>query len=353
VDNNALNIEKTALCGLKASEIAALLPNESAYRARQIADFLRAGVSTFNEMTSLPLELRSKLEDSFLARSTFVEQVFDGKDGTKKAQIRLIDGLFIESVLLGDGAGRATACISTQAGCAMGCVFCKTGSLGFKRNLGASEIVEQFYHLSSLCLSSLCRDKYPVKISNIVIMGMGEPLLNLDELRKALLILGDSFSMRRVTISTCGITGGIRSLAENGPAARLAVSINSCEQELRDKLMPGCAVMPLGVLKKELLYYQSVYGQRITLETVLFAGLNTGKTAADALAEFAEGLSVLVNLIPWNQTSGFCLDARPLVTPDSKETLNFKTMLEKRGIKTYIRRKKGSDVSGACGQLGV
>lgn len=344
-------MNKTALSSFSAAEIEALIKDESPYRAKQIALAIRAGAASFAEMTMLPIALRKKLEENFLIYSSKVSRVINDNDGTIKAQIVLYDGLYVEAVLLTDGSDRMTACLSTQAGCPMACVFCKTGSIGFSRNLSAGEIIEQFYHLRSI--AGRGQTLIGHEISNIVVMGMGEPLLNLEALCRALYILGGGFSMRRVTISTCGIVSGIFALAKECPAARLAVSVPSAEQSLRDKLMPACAAYPLVALKDALLFYSAAHRRRITIETVLFSGINTDKNAADALCEFANGLSALVQLIPWNPSAGLCLDGEPLKTPSRAEVMRFKSMLEERGIKTELRRKKGCEASAACGQLGT
>jgi 23S rRNA (adenine2503-C2)-methyltransferase len=226
-------------------------------------------------------------------------------------------------------------------------VFCKTGSLGFLRNLTAAEIIEQFYHLRARC----------PEIANIVIMGMGEPLLNLEQLRKALNIMTDpeglGISKRRITVSTSGVISGIRDLAENGPAVRLAVSLTAADEGLRKRLMPIAASNPLPALKKALLYHQEKQGQRITLEAVLLGGVNTAEADIAALAAFARGLDAVVNLIPWNPVEGLEFEGRRLREPGGEEVARFGRGLEERGIKVTRRLRKGRNVAGACGQLGT
>jgi 23S rRNA (adenine2503-C2)-methyltransferase len=252
----------------------------------------------------------------------------------------------IEAVLLEDGRGRRTACLSTQAGCAMGCVFCKTGALGFRRNLEAAEIVEQFLRLRA-----------EGEIANIVVMGMGEPLQNLPELRRALEVLcapeGIGLSPRRITVSTAGIVEGIRDLTAAGPRVRLALSLTAAETGLRERLMPITRTNPLGELKAALVEYQERWGQRITLETVLLGGLNTREEDAAALAAFARGLDAVVNLIPWNPVEGMRFEGRPLQEPSPGEAAAFQARLEKRGLAVTRRLRKGRGIGGACGQLGV
>jgi 23S rRNA (adenine2503-C2)-methyltransferase len=296
-------------------------------------------------MTDLPLPLREEFESRFFLYSGTVSGRLEDPDGTVKLRISFPDGASVESVLLSDGEGRKTACLSTQAGCPAGCVFCKTGSRGFFRNLEASEITEQFLRLRFL----------GADISHIVIMGMGEPLLNLGELRKALDILmapeGLGISKRRVTLSTCGIVPGIRDLADRGPPIRLALSLTTADEALRERLMPVGKTNPLPQVKKALLYYQEKQGRRITLEAVLLGGINTRRQDADALADFARGLDVMVNLIPWNAAEVPEFEGRPLKEPGIREIEEFSAALEKRGLKVTRRLRKGRNIAGACGQL--
>jgi 23S rRNA (adenine2503-C2)-methyltransferase len=187
-------------------------------------------------------------------------------------------------------------------------------------------------------------------------MGMGEPLLNLRELRRALGILTDplgfGFSKRRITVSTSGIIPGILELADQGPEIRLAVSLTTADEDLRKRLMPVTLTNPLPRLKEALSYYQQKTGRRLTLEVVLLKGLNTRRRDMDALAEFAEGLDVVVNLIPWNPVEGPEFEGRPLGRPTAREIEEFSEGVTKRGLRTTQRRGKGLGVSGACGQLG-
>jgi 23S rRNA (adenine2503-C2)-methyltransferase len=300
-------------------------------------------------MTDLPRKLRADLEAQFSLYSGVVSARLRDDEGTEKLQIALEDGCRIEAVLLRDGRDRLTACLSTQAGCPMGCVFCKTGALGFRRNLTSSEIVEQFLRLRDN--SGEARE-----IANIVIMGMGEPLLNLAELRRAIAVFtapeGLGLSRRRITVSTSGIAAGIRDLADTGAGVRLALSLTTADAELREQLMPVTRTNPLPDLQKALRYYQDREHHRITLEMVLLGGINTRVRDADALAAFITGLDAVVNLIPWNPVAGMCLEGKPLREPGSRELEGFMTELEKRGIKATRRYRKGRNIGGACGQLG-
>lgn len=311
------------------------------FRSRQLFRWLAAGANSFDTMTNLPPALRDKWQTEEILYSTSVEQKLVDPDGTIKLQIQLADGAAVETVLLMDAAGRKTACVSCQVGCPMQCAFCQTGHIGYQRNLSASEIVEQFFHL----------EKHAGKLDSIVFMGMGEPMLNLDAIRKTVTILthpeGRALSKRRITVSTCGITDGIRSLADDGPDIRLAVSLTTANETLRSELMPVTRTNPLPELKKAIAYYNEKSGKRVTLEAALLAGVNTGESDADELARFAEGLNVHINLIPWNAVPGL-----PFTTPSGNETAKFVTMLESRQLNVTLRTHRGRSIGGACGQLG-
>ena len=342
---------KPVLAGLPREELSEHLCSYPPFRSRQIYKWICSGAVSFDEMSNLPVSLREELKVKFSLLSGEVCSELSDPDGTVKLGINLEDGAGIEAVILSDGEGRKTACLSTQAGCAMGCVFCKTGALGLKRNLSAQEIAGQFLHLR----------RRESEISHIVIMGMGEPLLNLGELRKALYFFMDSeglnISKRRITISTCGIERGIIDLAENGPDVRLALSLTTAHNELREKLMPVSRENPLSGIRDALFLYQKKKERRVTLEMVLLGGINTGIHEADAVAEFVrpgspERLDAIINLIPWNHVEGLEFEGRPLKAPASRETADFAAALESRGLKVTQRYGKGLKISGACGQLG-
>ncbi|MDR2184852.1 MAG: 23S rRNA (adenine(2503)-C(2))-methyltransferase RlmN [Treponema sp.] len=351
-----------ALSGLPLEELGELLrssfPALPSFRSKQIFTALARGALSFGEIHSLPLTLRQELNSRFRLRSSAVSARLEDRDGTVKLQILLEDGLKIEAVLLvspgsirgkdgPEGGGRRTACLSTQAGCPAGCVFCKTGALSLARNLNSAEIVEQFLHIRSLCPG----------IDNIVIMGMGEPLFNLGALRKALTVLtspeGLGISRRRITLSTCGIAGGIRDLAGGGPDLRLALSLTTAEEDLRKRLMPITRSNPLGEVKEALRCYQRIRRRRITLEAVLLGGINTRREDAEAMARFARGLETVVNLIPWNPVEGLCFEGRPLREPEEEEAAGFARELGRLGLKVTRRYRKGRGIAGACGQLGT
>jgi 23S rRNA (adenine2503-C2)-methyltransferase len=328
------------------------LPGDAPYRAGQIFSRISRGARSFAEMTNLPGPLRETLAERFSIRGSTTLEKQEDRDGTVKLRMGLAGGASVETVLLVSEPGdRLTACLSTQAGCPLGCVFCKTGSIGFFRNLETGEIVDQV-----LALSDLVRDRGK-RISRMVIMGMGEPLLNLPALREALDILCDprgfGFSKRKITLSTSGVYRGILDMAKNGPWTDLALSITTAREELRRRLMPGSAGDPLDRIKEALELYQKKIKRRITLEAVLLGGINTTGADAQALADFARGLSVVVNLIPWNPVEGLDFDKQALRKPPPEEIARFRRMLESRGLGVSTRYRRGRSICGACGQLGT
>ena len=339
------------IIGIPFEELTETLAPLPRFRAAQIFKWIASGASSFDEMNNLPLELRKELAERYALRPHVTVQEQRGSDGTLKLAIQFADGARIESVLLTDSSNtdtaRYTACLSTQAGCPAGCVFCKTGA-GFLRNLDSAEIVEQFLLLRAATENAA--------IANIVIMGMGEPLLNLTELRRSLAVItckgGLNFSRRRITVSTCGIVRGITDLADNGPAVRLALSLTTADEGLRRRLMPITAKEPLGKVKEALMFYQTNGGGRITLEAVLLGGINTRDEDAAAIAQFAKGLDAAINLIPWNPVKGLTFEGRPLRQPPLAEVESFTRRLKALGLNVTRRYRRGRGVMGACGQLG-
>ncbi len=348
-----------SLAGFLPAELENILLPLPRMRASQIYKWITRGVLDFDQMTDLPSALREELKSRFELYSSAVDSRYEDKS-SEKIVIALKDGIKIESVLLNDGKSRFTACLSTQAGCPAGCVFCKTGSLGFSRNLTAAEITEQFLFLRMMVYretaSKEAADNSGHGIDNIVIMGMGEPLLNLEELRKAITFFTDTvginFSKRRITVSTCGICESLFDLANNGPYIRLALSLVTADEPLRQKLMPVAAANPLAKVKQALAAFQNNGGGRITLEIPLLGGVNTRDKDAIAAAQFAKGIDTVVNIIPWNPAVGLEFEGKPLREPEKKETEDFVKLLESRGLKVTMRRRKGRSVMGACGQLG-
>ncbi len=333
-----------SLYTLSLEEITHALDVSKRYQAKQIHQWLTKGVTDFGKMTNLPKADRERF--SFLmgnaCSSTVIERQRDSS-GAAKLAIRLHDGAIVESVLLTDERARATACLSSQVGCAQGCTFCKTATMGFVRNLEAFEIVEQYIHLQRESAEA---------ITHLVYMGMGEPLANTSEVIKSIDTFHDpnglNISLRRMTISTCGLVGGIERLTAERVAVKLAVSLVSADNRLRSRLMPVNKRYNIHELKDALIAHQRVSGKRITIEYCLLGGVNTDEVNAYKLADWLEGLDALVNLIPWNPAEGL-----PYTTPSEAEIDRFARLMERLGIAYTRRRSRGQAIDGACGQLAV
>ena len=334
-------MEKIQLAGLLPEEITEQLGLSQKFRGEQIFQWIGKGVTSFEEMTNLSLDLRTKLEESSVIRSSRISKILKDPDGTIKLQIELHDKKAVETVLLIDKENRKTACVSCQVGCAMKCAFCQTGQLGLARNLTAAEIVEQFLFL----------EQEAGPLNNIVFMGMGEPLMNLSAIRKSVDILthkkGRNLSSRRITLSTSGVIKGIYDLADNGPLLRLAVSLTTADEDLRTELMPVNIKNPLPELKEAIKYYSEKTGKRVTLEAALLSEKNTGIESAKKMIDFAKDLDVNVNLIPWNP-----IETLPFKEPSVSEAKNFISILERANINVTLRTRRGRKIGGACGQLG-
>lgn len=333
-----------SLYGLNAENLSELLQLPKAFYGRQMYAWLIKGATSFDEMTNLPKEERARLKEimpSFC--SSTVETSETDESGATKMGIRLHDGLVVECVLLIDKKGRHTACLSSQVGCAMGCTFCRTGTMGLLRNLAAEEIIEQFIHLTRASTQP---------ITHIVYMGMGEPLANIAPVTRSIRYFheeqGFNISFRRITISTCGIVPGILKIAEQKLPVRLAVSLVSAENRIRDRVMPVNQKWNLNELKKALLHYQRLIGKRFTIEYCLLHNINTDEVSAQKLADYVRTLDVVVNLIPWNPAEDM-----PWETPSEEEVDRFTHYLDRLHIKYTLRRSRGREINGACGQLAV
>lgn len=343
------------LIELTPDEITAACTLPKPFVATQIFEWIhKRSIDNFDQMTNVSIATRKILSQNFLLWTTRVLNTFYDADGTKKLQIETSDGAIVECVLLTDKDGRHTACVSSEAGCRMACAFCKTGSLGWKRPLYASEILEQFMHLERMVS--------PERLDNLVFMGMGEPLCNLDAVRRVSNILsnpkGRSFSLRRITLSTCGVIEGIKDLTKNGPHYNLAISLVSAIDEKRSVLMPVNRNFGLATLKDAIIDYAKISHTRVTLEVCLLSGVNTSERDAMSLADFAKSIEdgsgerVVINLIPWNAVEGF--DFR---TPSYEEVSIFETTLtqssSRQKLNVTVRHKRGSSSLAACGQLGA
>lgn len=332
-----------SLYGLKPNELLGALGLAKAYQGKQIYQWLVRGVMDYDEMTNIPKTLREELSSAmpmFMSSKVIDEQI--DSTGATKLVVELHDGAMVECVLLTDKENRKTACLSSQVGCAMGCTFCRTGTMGLVRNLQAFEIIEQFVHLRRIAPDT----------THIVFMGMGEPMANFTEVVQAITFLHDpegfDIGLRRITISTCGLVSGILQLAELNLPVKLAVSLVTADDRLRTEIMPVNKAFPLDELKKALLRYQHVVGKRFTLEYVMLHGQNTDAVSAKKLANFIRGLDVIVNLIPWNPAAEL-----PWETPGKKEIDTFTRELDLLGVPYTRRFSRGRGVNGACGQLAV
>ncbi|MCX7032314.1 MAG: 23S rRNA (adenine(2503)-C(2))-methyltransferase RlmN [Spirochaetes bacterium] len=332
----------TPLAGLLPDGIASALGLAPAFRGRQVFRWIHRGIESFAGMSDLPAALRSSLDSRADILTSRVDSRSESEDGSVKLRIRLHDGAAIEAMSLQDGRGRRTACLSTQAGCGMGCAFCRTGLMGLVRDLAAHEIVEELLHLR----------RETGDVGTIVFMGMGEPLLNPGPVAAAVGVFahsdGPGMSLRRTTISTCGIVEGIRRLAEEGPAVRLAVSLVSAVPGTRAALMPVSRANPLPALREALGFYQERTRRRVTLEVVLIDGVTDRAEDAEALVEWAASLGVMVNLIPWNPVTEIAFRESP-----PQRVRWFKERLEAARVPVTERLRKGRGVNGACGQLAV
>ena len=316
---------------------------QPAYRTEQVAAWVYGGEArSIAEMTNLPSELREELEEAFTLAELEPERVSRSSDGTAKHLWRLPDGELIESVLIPAG-DRLTLCISSQAGCAMGCTFCATGWSGFARQLSAGEIVAQ-YRASRRWAAA---EGYP-PISNIVYMGMGEPLANRSAVMPSLTILNQGYGVgaRRITVSTVGVVPGILELAKRPEQFRLAVSLHAPDTELRQQLIPLEKRHPIPELMEALRAFDAAGGKRITFEYTMIAGVNDDPALAARLATMAAGLQAFVNLIPFNPIPYRSWE------PSAPERIRaFQKVLTDRGVACAVREPRGRDIDAACGQL--
>lgn len=315
-----------------------------AYRLGQVRRWVfQRRIHAFDAMTDLPTPLRTELGDAFTVLASRVVRHEGAGDGTEKLLLELRDGHRVECVLLRDDREHRTACISTQVGCAMGCVFCASGLAGLVRNLSAGEIVEQLLQLDRILPAG-------ERLTHIVVMGMGEPLANLDALLPALDVATDrdgiGIGVRRITISTVGLPSGIRRLASLSSPYQLAVSLHAPDDELRARLMPACRTIGLKAVLEAGDRYFAQTGRRVTYEYVLVAGVNDRPEHAERLAGLLQGRPVLVNLIALNPVPEL-----PYRGAGPAAVRRFETTLESYGINVQVRRRKGNSIDAACGQL--
>lgn len=324
---------------------------EPRFRAVQVWQWLWAKMAReFEQMSNVSKGTRAKLTEKAEIRWPTVAAVEKSQDGTTKFLLTLHDGAQVETVLIPsesrEGAVRLTQCLSSQVGCAMGCTFCSTGSMGFERNMTHGEILGQI--LVARDYLGDTRPDHPM-LRNLVFMGMGEPLLNLKEMLRTLVSLNDdhglNFSPRRVTVSTCGVEKGLRELGDSG-LAYLAISLHAPTQALRERIMPKAARWPLDKLMASLEAYPLKTRERITFEYLLLGGVNDGLEQAKELVRLVSRVKGKLNLIVYNPAEG-----APYAAPSEERILAFEKYLWDRHVTAIIRKSKGQDINAACGQL--
>jgi 23S rRNA (adenine2503-C2)-methyltransferase len=341
----------SAITGLDTDELETRFNQlgQPGYRAAQVLDWIYAkGAVDFESMTNLPASLRTELSSHFTISPLSPVDGTRSGDTTRKYLFKLNDGRYIETVLIpaspalyGERSDRYTLCVSSQVGCAYGCRFCASGLDGFARNLDAGEITAQVLAVSRLSGK---------KINNIVFMGMGEPLANLQNLLKAISIInapwGIGIGARHMTVSTSGLAPQIRKFADHPLQVRLAVSLHGASDEVRETIMPVNKKHPIDELLDSLHYYKSKKKQKITFEYILIEDINDSSEQARLLASIASSLKAKVNLIPYNMVEGL-----PWKRPGEPVQEAFLKILTSRGIQATLRREKGHDIEAACGQL--
>lgn len=334
---------KTDIKDLTLGELSIKLKamGEPAHRARQIYLWIyRKYANDFTTMTDIPAKCASKLSESFDIGQLELAEHLASKDGTEKFLFRLKDKTHIETVLIREKK-RTTLCLSTQVGCKFRCRICASGMKGFTRNLTVGEIVDQLIFVQRETES---------RMTNVVFMGMGEPLDNYDNLVKAIRIINDSggiaLGARKITISTCGITPAIRKLRSLGLQVELSVSLHGADDKLRNALVPANKKYPLKELVRACKKYTDHTGRIITLEYALISGKNDSDKDAENLSKLAKKLKAKVNLIKCN-----AVEELRLCATDKKDLIKFESTLRKRGVNVTIRRSRGEDILAACGQL--
>lgn len=318
---------------------------EKKFRVEQLYQWLwQKGVRNFDDMLNLSKTFREQLKTAFYFQTVQVDSQLNSKDSSIKVVFRLNDGNFIEGVLI-PAKDRLTACISSQVGCGLGCTFCATGAQGFTRNLTAGEITDQYF-----ALNEIAKERSGHGVSNIVYMGMGEPLQNYDNVMKSIERLteakGQAMAPSRITLSTAGIVKFIKQLADDGFACNLAVSLHAGNNGLRTKLMPVNKANDLQKLSEALAYYYEKTHNRISIEYTLLNGVNDAIEHAREMADFTKRFPVKINIIEYNahENSQFA--------KSEKQTFEaFIAFLERLNLIVNVRYSKGKDIQGACGQL--
>lgn len=331
------------LSGLTLDEIEKITDelHASKFRARQIHNWIYLkSVKSIDEMTDLSVKFRDELKKIAVVTDIKIKVKQTSSDGTLKYLLEFPDGQCVETVLMRfDNRANLTACVSSQVGCAVNCSFCATGKRGFIRNLTYKEIIEQ--------VLTIQRDT-GLKVTNVVFMGQGEPLLNLENVLKAMEIFNENFQIgaRRLTVSTAGIIPKINELANIEMQSTLAVSLHAPNHEIRKQLMPIENKYPMPELKQALKKYVEKTGRRITIEYLLIKDLNDTLESAKQLVQYLHDLKCNINLIPYNPTA-----KNDYQRPSNNSIMRFKSLLEQSGKKVTVRLERGADIDAACGQL--
>jgi len=307
------------------------------FRVKQLfSAFHKNLADDFANITTLPAILREELAKKYSIKPIEIEKSKRAKDGTEKYLLKLFDNNFVEAVYI-PSSSRNTLCVSTMVGCPFGCTFCESGKMGFMRNLTVSEIIGQFYRVKKLH-----------EVSNIVFMGIGEPLANYDNLISAVRLMshvdGQNFSPRRMTVSTVGLVEGIKQLANEKLPLNLAISLHSPFQEERVKIIPSAEKYPISDIMSASHYFINRTGRKVSFEYTVIEGVNDGEQHADELRRITKNSQIMVNIIPLNKG-----------TAEMKKSAiaakNFANLLFERGIETAVRNSRGNDIFAACGQL--
>jgi 23S rRNA (adenine2503-C2)-methyltransferase len=343
------NATRRAILDVPHDELVAWLHEhgQPPLRARQVRRWLLQGrAEQFEKMTDLPLPLRQALAVEFVSLATQIIRHLHSADDTHKLLLRQSDGRLIECVLIQEEE-RRTACISTQVGCGMGCVFCASGLGGVERNLTSGEMLEQLIRLRNLASPTTAG---MVRLSHIVVMGMGEPLANLDALLETLEAAtakeGLGIGARHVTISTVGLPARIRRLADLGKQYHLAVSLHAPNDALRNQIVPTNPKTGLDAILNAADYFYERTGRQVTYEYVLLHGVNDSPAQARELAQLLRGRKAHLNVIPFNEVQGL-----PYQRPTPEALAEFVAPLRRSGISVHVRKRKGSEIDAACGQL--
>lgn len=341
--------QRTELLGLTQDELRDYFGalGEKPYRSRQLYDAInRRRITGFDAMTDLPKTLRGILDERACVTRTEIESVFTSSDGTRRLLLKLVDNSEVESVFMPE-AHRDTICISSQVGCPLACSFCMTGVIGLKRNMTAGEIISQV----AVTLNQVYGEGVqPPHRTNIVMMGMGEPLLNYDAVMKAVRLLADQAGLaitpRRITLSTAGIVPRIYDLAKEDIRPSLAISLTAPTDELRDQLFPINRKYPLAELIEACRRYPLGERERLTFEYVMLDQVNDGDLQARQLVRLLSTIKAKVNLIPHNPAPELPYESSPM-----DRIIEFQKILTDAGLPSFIRRPRGQDISAACGQL--